>query len=114
MRALGAGEIHAGQLWQVLRRELLIGVILAVGLGACAYPRVRLLSARATNLDAVSISLSYTVIVIMANAIGVLTVMVLHRWDMAAVGSPPVVQVLVDVVGILVTMLIAQAILGDA
>jgi hypothetical protein len=31
---------------------------------------------------------------------------------MAAVGSPPVVQVLVDVLGIMVTMLVASAILG--
>jgi len=32
---------------------------------------------------------------------------------MAAVGAPPVVQVTVDVLGVLITMCIAQAILGQ-
>jgi len=51
-------------------------------------------------------------IVVMANAIGVIVVMTLHRCGMAAVGSPPVVQVVVDVLGITVTMLVANAVLG--
>ena len=52
-------------------------------------------------------------IVIMANAIGVIVAMTLHMCDAAAVGSPPVVQVTVDVLGVTITMLIAQAILGE-
>jgi hypothetical protein len=39
--------------------------------------------------------------------------MTLHMCDAAAVGSPPVVQVTVDVLGVTVTMLIAQALLGE-
>lgn len=40
-----------------------------------------------------AIALSYMLIVVMANGIAVLIVMTLHRCGMAAVGSPPVVQV---------------------
>ena len=97
---------------RVLLRELAIGAILAVLLGACAYPRVHLLSKNAQHLDAVTISISYALIVAMANAVGVVVAMTLHLCDMAAVGAPPVVQVTVDVLGVIITMFIAQAILG--
>ena len=50
----------------------------------------------------------------MANAIGVIVAITLHQCGMASVGSPPVVQVTVDVLGVTVTMLLASAILGDA
>ncbi len=113
VRSLGAGEISGRHFFRVLRRELAIGIVLACGLGMCAYPRVRFLSHDATNLDAITIAISYALIVLMANAIAVLTVLVLHQCDMAAVGSPPVVQVVVDVLGIMVTMVVASTILGS-
>jgi len=112
VKRLGMGEIEPRQLPRVLLREVLVGLCLAVGLGLATFPRVRLLSKRATDLDAMAIALSYMLIVVMANAIGVIVVMTLHRCGMAAVGSPPVVQVVVDVLGITVTMLVANAVLG--
>ena len=113
VRVLSTGEVRSGQLCRVLLRELAVGTVLGVGLGICAYPRVRLLSRDATDMTALTISLAYAVIVIMANVIGVVVAMTLHLCDAAAVGSPPVVQVTVDVLGVTITMLIAQAILGE-
>lgn len=110
---LGKGEIDGRDFLRIFLRELAIGAILAVALGVCAYPRVRFLSNGATDLDGLTIALSYALIVLMANAIAVLTVLLLHRFDMAAVGSPPVVQVIVDVLGTVVTMFVASAILGE-
>ena len=89
-----------------------MGALLAVGLALGAYPRVRLLSHGATDLDALAIALSYMLIVVMANALGVVIVMTLHRFGQAAVGSPPVTQVVVDVLGILLTCLVCTAVLG--
>jgi magnesium transporter len=106
-----SGEIKHGDMLRVLIREMCLGGMLALALGVCAYPRVRLLSENASTLDALTIAAAYTTIVFMANAVGVLVVMTLHRCDLAAVGSPPVVQVVVDVLGVTITMIIAQAIL---
>lgn len=53
----------------------------------------RLRSHDATNLDALAIALSYMLIVVMANTIGVCTVIGLNRCGLAPVGAPPVVQV---------------------
>ena len=108
-----SGEIQHSDLLRVLGRELCVGGLLAIALGACAYPRVRLLSASASDVDALTIATAYATIVLMANAVGVLVAMLLHRCDVAAVGAPPVVQVVVDVLGVTVTMIIAQTILGD-
>ena len=63
-------------------------------------------------MDALAIALSYMLIVVMANGLGVLIVMTLHRFGQAAVGSPPVTQVTVDVLGILLTCFVCTAVLG--
>jgi magnesium transporter len=112
VKRMGTGDLNRTHFVRVLVREVAVGALLAVGLGLGAYPRVRLLSRRATDLDAVSIALSYVIIVIMANAIGVLAVFGLSLCGMASVGAPPVVQVVVDVLGILLTCVVALAILG--
>ena len=93
VKRLGMGEVQPHQLWRVLRKEVTIGLFLAIGLGLVAYPRVRFLAKRSTDMDAFAIALSYFFIVVMANTVGVIVVMTLHRCGMAAVGSPPVVQV---------------------
>ena len=53
-------------------------------------------SRAATNLDAIAITVSYMLIVTMANAVGVITVMVLSSCGVERVGAPPVVQVLIS------------------
>lgn len=73
---------------------------------------MKLLSRAATNLDAIAITVSYMLIVTMANAVGVITVMVLSSCGVERVGAPPVVQVLVDILGITLTCMVSLAILG--
>jgi len=112
VKRLGTKEVQPRQLWRVFQREATIGVFLALGLGLIAFPRVRYMSKRATDIDAIAIAMSYFFIIVVANCIGVLVVMTLHRCGMAAVGSPPVVQVVVDITGITITMFVADAMLG--
>jgi len=107
VRRLGAGEVAPSDFPRVFAREVSVGIILALGLGLCTFPRVRLLSIKADSVDAIAIALSYTLIVVLANAIAVVTVLTLDRYGHAAVGSPPVVQVLVDVLGITVACFVA-------
>ncbi|KAL1525973.1 hypothetical protein AB1Y20_020799 [Prymnesium parvum] len=114
VKRLGMGEVRSDDLCRVLRKEVAIGLFLSLGLGVVAFPRVRYLAKSATDLDAAAIALSYCLIVVVANSIGVVVVMVLHRCKMAAVGSPPVVQVVVDVTGTAITMVVANAVLGVA
>ena len=112
VKRLSRGEVSTRDMPRVLAREIGIGIILALGLGLGAYPRVRLLSRGATNLDALAIALSYTLIIVMANALGVVVALTLHLCGLAAVGAPPVVQVVVDVLGITLTCLVCTAVLS--
>lgn len=111
VRRLRTGEVTPGMFWHVLAKESAIGLLLSIGLGLAAFPRIRLMQKGATNMDAFAISLSYTVIIIMANTLGVVITMGLHTFGRAAVGAPPVVQVLVDVIGISLSCIICSAIL---
>ena len=61
---------------------------------------------------ALAIALSYTLIIVMANALGVVVALTLHLCGLAAVGAPPVVQVVVDVLGITLTCLVCTAVLS--
>jgi magnesium transporter len=107
VRRLGAGEISPSDFPRLFMREVSVGIALALGLGLCTFPRVRLLSLKADSVDAVAIAIAYMLIVVLANAIAVFTVLALDRYGYAAVGSPPVVQVLVDVLGITVACFVA-------
>ena len=83
-----------------------------------ARPRPRRVPARPAaqprrdQLDALAIALSYTLIIVMANALGVVVALTLHLCGLAAVGAPPVVQVVVDVLGITLTCLVCTAVLS--
>ena len=70
----------------MLLREVAIGGLLALGLSAAAYPRVRVLS-DGTFLDALAIAVSYMLIVVMGNALGVVVAMALNRCGLAAVNA---------------------------
>jgi magnesium transporter len=111
VRALRKGEISSECFWRVLFRETAIGLLLSVGLGLAAFPRVRFLHKGSTNMDALAISISYTIIIVIANALAVCVTMFLHLFGRAAVGAPPVVQVLVDVLGITISCVVCSAIL---
>jgi len=112
VKRLSKAELRWVDTPRILLREIAVGALLALGLGLAAFPRVRLLSKTATSLDALAIAVSYMLIVLMANAVGVGVVMVLNRCGLAAVGAPPVVQVIVDVLGITLTCLVSTVILG--
>ena len=111
VRALRVGEISSEFFWRVLFRETAIGLLLSVGLGLAAFPRVRFLHKGCTTMDALAISISYTIIIVMANALAVCVTMFLHLFGREAVGSPPVVQVLVDVLGITISCVVCSALL---
>jgi len=108
VQRLRTGEVSPADFGSVLAREASIGAILGLTVGACAFPRVSLLSKHAGLVDAVAISTAYAIIVFLANVVAVCVVLFLDRYGQAAVGSPPVVQVVVDVVGTTIACVVAH------
>jgi hypothetical protein len=54
VKRLGRGELGPTDLPQVLAKEVAVGTLLSIGLAVGAYPRVRMLSSHATDLDALA------------------------------------------------------------
>ena len=55
MRLLSSGSVSGKHMARILAKEITIGACLALLLGIFSYPRVRLLSSNATDVDAFTI-----------------------------------------------------------
>jgi magnesium transporter len=116
-RALALGELTPRDWFRVLRHEVLMGASLGLALGSVGFLRALLTpsdtyaSGQLTSL-AFAIGLSVSVVVLCGNLVGALMPLVLKRFGFdPALMSNPMVASLVDVTGIVVYFLIAQAVL---
>jgi len=111
IRGLALGEIQLKDVWRVLQRELLSGLLMGLLLGAVAYGRA-LLWGSSQGL-AMTVGLAIIAICTWANTIGSLIPLIAHRLKIdPAVVSAPLITTLVDATGLAIYLLIAKAIMG--
>lgn len=110
IRDMAVGEVRFSDLPRVLKRELVVGVLLGLMLGAVAIPIVWVFF----GLDfALVIGSTLFVICTWASFSGGLLPIVAKRIGIdPAVVSAPLITTLVDATGLIIYFLIAQAILG--
>ncbi len=110
VRALALGEVRAGDLMRVLRRELAVGLLLGVMLGALGFlPLVGLYG----RDIALVVSLTVVSVVAWASLVGACLPFAARRLRLdPALVSAPLVTTLVDATGLLIYLLIARAVLG--
>ena len=115
--AIASGDTAANpQLLRTLGRELALAIFVAPTLAGVSYLRVRYLGVRASAIDSLAIALSYLAIIGVAVVTGVAVTFLLQRFGtskLAATGAAPTTQVLVDVLGIVVVVLICEGLLGQ-
>jgi magnesium transporter len=110
VRALGVGEVVFKDVFRVIRKELLTGVLLGVSLGIVAYIRSLLMHVE-TNIGYV-VALSAFAIVLWASLVAAFLPLLLHRLKIdPAVVSGPLISTLVDGTGLMIYFSIAQIIL---
>lgn len=110
VRALGVGEVAFKDVFRVVKKELLTGVLLGVSLGIVAYIRAWLLHVE-LNIGYV-VSLSALAIVLWASLVSAFLPLLLHRLKIdPAVVSGPLISTLVDGTGLIIYFSIAQLIL---
>jgi magnesium transporter len=116
-RAMALGELSHRDWWLVLRREILMGSALGLGLGAMGFLRA-LLTPHDTFPTgelvylAITIGLAVSIVVVCGNLVGALAPLFLKRAGLdPALMSNPVVASLVDVTGIVTYFAIADWIL---
>jgi magnesium transporter len=121
IRAMAVGELRVRDWWLVMRREILTGVLLGLGLGVFGLLRVILwptASARYGQhyiLLGVTVSVSLTAAVVFGTLAGAMLPFVLKKLGAdPASASAPAVATLSDVTGLLIYFAVATAILTGA
>jgi magnesium transporter len=111
IRAMALNEVRLRDVWRVLARELLVGVILGFLLAIIAFGRAFLKVPMASL--AITVALSVMAICIWANIIGAMVPMAARRFGIdPALISAPLITTLVDASGLAIYLLIAKALLG--
>ena len=119
IRAMAVGEITLKDWWQIMRREILSGLIIGLILGSLGFLEVALL-ANFSNvigvhwiLVGITISVSIIGIVLWGTLSGSMLPFILKRFGAdPATSSTPLVTTIVDIVGLIIYFTVAIIILG--
>ncbi|MEX1248371.1 MAG: magnesium transporter [Anaerolineales bacterium] len=111
IRGMATGDVHMRDIWRVIRREFLSGMLIGAILGVVAFGRALL-----WNPDpalATAVALAIMAICAWSNTIAALIPLLAQRFkiDPAAV-SAPLITTLVDATGLTIYLFIAKATLG--
>ncbi len=110
IQGLSSGDIHESNTYSFLRREFLIGFVLALFLSCIAFGRIYLL--HQDFLGTLVVSMSLGLIVFMSVVFGSVLPIVLKRFDIdPAFFAGPFLATIMDIIGILVYCYIAYLIL---
>jgi magnesium transporter len=109
IRALALGELTLGDLWRVMRREVLSGFVLGCILAGIGFLRISIWSLFSTLygthwlLVALTVSLALVGVVLWGTLVGSLLPFLLRRLGFdPATSSAPFVATLVDVTGLVI------------
>jgi magnesium transporter len=111
VRALGIGEVKFGDLFRVMRKEMLTGLFLGLSLGVIGLIRAAMMGVE-TSIGYV-VALSALFIVLWSSIVSAILPLVLHRLKIdPAVVSGPLITTLVDGTGSIIYLSIAKVILN--
>jgi magnesium transporter len=111
IRGLALGEVKASDIWRVITRELIGGILVGVLLGVIGFGRALLWGSELQ----LSITVGLTVLAICtwANTIGAVIPLLAHRFKIdPAVVSAPLITTLVDATGLAIYLTIAKVVLN--
>ena len=111
IRGMATGEVQIKDIWRVIQREFISGILLGIILGVVAYGRALFWSP--DPLLALAVGLGVLAICAWANTIAALIPLLARRFniDPAAV-SAPLIATLVDATGLAIYLMIAKVTLG--
>jgi magnesium transporter len=113
VRGLATGEIHFRDIGKIFGRELFVGLLIGIGTGIIIFGRSMLLPPDVTFLQAMTIGLALTFVVLFSNLIGALAPLVIYRLGFdPTVMSGPLMATVIDVVGLTIYFETARLILG--
>ena len=112
IRGLAMGEIHWRDIWRIIGKELMVGVLMGLILGAALLGRGLLFPPQIAFFSAVAISIALSLVVLISSLIGALFPLIIYKCGFdPTVMAGPLMATLIDAVGITLYLLIVQSLL---
>ncbi len=113
IRGLATGELHFRDIWKVLTKELLVGLLIGFITGAVILTRAYFTPPGIELLPAVAIAISLCSVVMFATVLGALVPMFIHRLGFdPTVAAGPLMSTVIDVCGLTIFFEVSKKILG--
>jgi magnesium transporter len=113
IRGLATGEIEFRHIWHILMRELFVGLLMGVITGTVILARSFFLPPGIFLYEAFVVGISLALVVFIANLIGILAPLLIHRLGFdPTVMSAPLMATVIDVAGLTIYFETAKLLLG--
>ncbi len=113
IRGMAVGEIQPRDFWRIFFREMAMGLVLGMGLGAIGFARVLMYKDQHMNF-ALTVALTLVGIVMTGCTVGSMLPLILKKAGVdPATSSTPFIASLVDVLGIIIFVNIAKVVMAS-
>jgi len=113
IRGLATDELHFRDIWIVMGKEILIGIIIGISTGIIIFLRGMFLPPGIELIEAVTVGISLSSVVIFATVLGALVPLLIHRMGFdPTVAAGPLMSTIIDVIGLTIYFKVAMMILG--
>jgi magnesium transporter len=112
IRGLATGELRFQDIWRILAKEILVGLLIGVCLGILTVGRAMLLPPAVALNEALAVGTAMFFVVIVATLLGALAPLVISRLGLdPAVMASPLMATLIDVSGLTIYFETAKVLL---
>ncbi len=112
IRGLATGEIESGDMWRILFKEMVIGLLMGVITGAAIFFRGVLFPPEITIFQGVAIAVSLCFVVVFSTVLGAFAPLLIHKLGFdPTVMSGPLLATFIDVCGLSIYFEITKIIL---
>lgn len=113
IRGLATDELHFRDLWTVMGKEILVGIIIGISTGIIIFLRGMFLPPGIELIQAVTVGISLSSVVIFATVLGALVPLLIHKLGFdPTVAAGPLMSTIIDVIGLTIYFKVAMLILG--
>ena len=113
IRGIATGEVHTRDIWPIVGKEVLVGLLMGIALGVLLFLRGLVLPPEVYPIQAVAVGASLVFVVLFSNIVGALAPLVIHSLGFdPTVMAGPLMATVIDVAGLTIYFTVAQLVLG--
>ncbi|MBB6478422.1 magnesium transporter [Spirochaeta isovalerica] len=113
IRGLATDELHFRDIWKVIGKEIMVGLIIGLSTGVIIFLRGLFLPPGIELIQAITVGISLSAVVIFATVLGALVPLMIHRLGFdPTVAAGPLMSTVIDVIGLTIYFKVAMMILG--